>query len=278
MTIAHASAPRDFETLKALIVARKGDLPRRLMQVALHALERPDDVAFGTAASIAAAARVQPSTLVRFAQHFGYEGFSDLQLVFRERLRERVASYDERLFALRAGVARDSSESTIVQGFLHAAERSIAALADELVMDRFEEAIGLLARADTIYLLGQRRSFPVSSYMAYAFGKLAIRTVLTGSAMGIDEEILAAAGPRDAAIAVSFPPYASTTVHYARQLAGQDVPIVAITDSALCDLADLSAIRLDVVEADFSGFRSLSASMALAMALTVCVAERRSSP
>jgi DNA-binding MurR/RpiR family transcriptional regulator len=269
--------PRDFETLKALVVERKATLPRRLMQVAVHALESPDEIAFGTAASIAAAADVQPSTLVRFAQHFGYEGFSDLQRVFRERLRGRTSTYEERLSAIQAGVPTGSEEAAILEGFLSAASHSIESLALASNVKTFERAVRLLARADTIYLIAQRRSFPITSYMAYAFGKLKIRNILIGSAVGIDPETLAMAGPRDAAIAVSFAPYASATVEHARQLAAQSVPMVAVTDSALSTIAELSSEWFEVSESDFSGFRSLSATMAMAMALTVGVAERRRS-
>ena len=81
-------SPRDFETLRAMIVERRDSLPKRLAQVAVYALDNPDEIAFGTAASIAQAAMVQPSTLVRFAQAFGYQGFSELQEVFRSRLRD----------------------------------------------------------------------------------------------------------------------------------------------------------------------------------------------
>ena len=65
------------------------------------ALDNPDEIAFGTAASIAASAGVQPSTLIRFAQILGFDGFTSLQSVFRERLRERTVSYEDRLKALR---------------------------------------------------------------------------------------------------------------------------------------------------------------------------------
>jgi DNA-binding MurR/RpiR family transcriptional regulator len=267
--------PRDFDSLKARIIARRAALPRRLMQVAVHSIEHPDDIAFGTAASVAAAAEVQPSTLVRFAQYFGYDGFSDLQQVFRERLRERTTSYDERLAAIEAGVKGGSREGAILNGFLAAAHASIQALAQTVDVTLMGQAVSLLSEAETIYLLAQRRSFPITSYMAYAFGKLKVRSVLVGSPAGIDRETLALAGPKDAAIAVTFSPYASSTVDHARQLAQQDVPIVAITDSAFSPLAELARFWFEVAEADFSGFRSLSATMALAMALTVGIAEQR---
>ena len=60
--------PRDFETLRATILDRRETLPKRIAQIAAYALDNPDDIAFGTAASIAASAGVQPSTLIRFAQ------------------------------------------------------------------------------------------------------------------------------------------------------------------------------------------------------------------
>ena len=60
-----ADVPREFSALRALIGERAATLPRRLTQVATYALDSPDEIAFSTAASIAADAGVQPSTLVR---------------------------------------------------------------------------------------------------------------------------------------------------------------------------------------------------------------------
>lgn len=268
-------APRDFQSLRALIIERRESLPKRLAQVAAYALDNPDELAFGTVASVAAAAHVQPSTLVRFAKHLGYGGFSDIQQVFRDRLRERTGNYEERLAALRAGAPSGSSEGAILDGFLSAGGRSIEALSHSLDVGALERAVRVLAGAETIYLIAQRRSYPISTYMAYAFGRLKVRHVLVGSPAGIDPEALAVAGARDAALAVSFSPYASATTEHARQLSEQDVPIVAITDSAFSPLAAVASTWFEVTEADFAGFRSLSATMALAMALTVATAEAR---
>ena len=133
----------------------------------------------------------------------------------------------------------------------------------------------LLAKAETIYLIAKRRSYPISSYMAYAFGKLKVRCQLVGTSAGIDDDLLAMATPRDAAFAVSFSPYASESAAQARALAGRGIPVVSLTDSAFSPLAECSREWFEVVEADHAGFRSLSASMAFAMALTVSIAEKR---
>ena len=73
-TVEKPQVPQDFDALRTAILERKGELPKRLTQVAAYALDHPDEIAFGTAASIAISAAVQPSTLVRFAQHFGFDG------------------------------------------------------------------------------------------------------------------------------------------------------------------------------------------------------------
>ena len=269
------SPPRDFEGLREHIAASQESLPKRLAQAAQFALTHPDDVALDTAASIAEAADVQPSTLVRLARHLGYDGFSDFQSVFRDRLKMRASTYEERLEIIEAGMTGESYEGSLLSGFMQAARRSIDELATAIDQACFAKSISILSGADTIYLVARRRSYPLAAHMSYAFAKLKIRAVMVDSPNGIDSETVAMAGPGDAAIACSFAPYASDTVDYVRMLNKNSVPIVAITDSALSPLARLATQWLEVAENDFAGFRSLSASMALVMTLPVAIAERR---
>lgn len=270
-----AVAAEDFEGLRAAILDRKSALPKRLVQVAAFALDHPDDIAFGTAASIAGAAGVQPSTLVRFAQTFGFGGFSELQQIFRARLIGRTSSYEDRLRKLEEGGATQGESATVFASFVAAAHASLDALSTAIEPARFERAVEVLAGAETIYLIAKRRSFPIAAYMAYAFGKLRVRCQLAGTAAGIDEDVLALASARDAGFAISFSPYASESAAQAQSLAANGVPLVALTDSALSPLAECADVWFELAEADHAGFRSLSASMAFAMALTVSVAEKR---
>ncbi len=267
--------PQDFDALRQAILERRSSLPKRLTQVAAYSLDHPDEIAFGTVATIALSANVQPSTLVRFAQHFGFDGFSGLQQIFRARLRERNSSYEERLKTLEASNEVASENVAILNGFLSAASRSIENLAHSVDAETFERSVEILARADTIYLIAKRRAAPISTYMAYAFGKLQVRHHLVSSALGIDDDLITMARPEDAAIAISFSPYAPETAGQARSLVARNVPLVSMTDSAFSPLAECATEWFEIAEADHAGFRSLSAGMALAMALTVAVAERR---
>lgn len=268
------TAPRDFESLRTVMIERKIDMPKRLAQVAAYSLANPDEIAFGTAASIAAAAEVQPSTLVRLAHHLGYEGFSDLQSIFRDRLKEKNLSYEERLNILERD-GKHVEEAELLSGFLNAASQSISRLAASIDPAQFAKAVDMLARAETIYLIARRRAYPLTAHMAYAFGKLGIRYVMVSSPNGVEGEIARFATERDVALAASFSPYASESVAQAEVFSKHGVPVVAITDSVFSPLAVFSACWFEVAESDFSGFRSISASMALAMALPVAIAEKR---
>jgi len=270
-----SAAPRDFGALRTLIAARWQSLPRRLTQVATYALDNPDEIAFGTAAGIAAKAEVQPSTLVRFSQALGYQGFSDLQDVFRSRLRDKVPSYDERLAQLREHGLAGSKAGLVMAGFLDAAERSVADYRAKLDPEALDRAVEVLARAETIYLIGLRRSFPITSYMAYAMGKLGIRHILVDGIAGLGSEQASFIGARDAVLAISFTPYASDTVALANAALAQGASMVSITDSPFSPIASNAQVCLEIVEANFEGFRSMTATMALAMALSVAVAGRR---
>jgi DNA-binding MurR/RpiR family transcriptional regulator len=267
-----AAVPADYEGLRTILMARREALPKRLKQLADFALAHPEEMAFGTAAEIAEHAGVQPSTLVRFAQALGYDGFSHLQQVFRAPLRERFPDYGERLRGLRAP---SESGGTLLDGFIGAAHVSLDRLRESVDPHELARALAILAQADTLYLLGARRVFPVTAYLAYAFGQLGVRAILIDHVAQLGPEQLAIATPRDAVLAISFTPYSPVTAELAAAAARRNVPVVAITDSAKSPLAAAAEVWLEVAEADYGAFRSLAASFALAMTLAVATAEKR---
>lgn len=277
MEIPSTDPRREFNDLRDLIIEKHGKLPKRLAQVAAFTIENPDDIALGTIGSVAEQAAVHTSTLVRFAQAFGFNGFSDFQAVFQQRLRDRPSPYDARLRALDVRTSGRSPAIELVEGFSQASIRSVERFRERMRSEDLSEAARILAEANTIYLIGLRRSYPVTSYLNYALGTLGVKTVLAGSPSGVDREILSFAGPGDAALAISFTPYSPTAIEFARQVVSQKTPLVAITDSPFSPLAVSTNLWFEIVESDFEGFRTLAATMTLAGVLAVAVADRRRS-
>lgn len=268
------AAPEDFDALRAAFAERRDRLPKRLKQVAVFALAHPDEVAFGTAASIAERAGVQPSTLVRLAQSLGYGGFSELQQIFRARLRDRFPDYRARVEALKPEEGASSAQR-LLDGFTGAASLSLQRMRSSVRTETLEQAIALLARAEIIHLVASRRVFPVAAYLAYAFGKLGIRAHLVDQLGQMGPEQIAMASIRDAVLAISYTPYAPATAELVGLAARAGVPVVAVTDTAFSPLIEFADLWLEVAEADFGAFRSLSGSLTLAITLAVGVAEAR---
>ncbi|MCQ8279128.1 MurR/RpiR family transcriptional regulator [Acetobacteraceae bacterium KSS8] len=270
--------PHDFAGLRSMIVERRASLPKRLVQVASFAIEHPQDIAFGRVADIAAQAGVQPSTLVRFAQSFGYSGFSELQAVFQDHARQRWPDYRQRLETLGEAVDGGSEIPTPqrrLHGFVRAAQQSMRELEQGIDHRALEEAVSILAGARSIHLLAMRRVYPVTLYLLYALQRLGVRCELVDDAGGLGLRQVELLESGDVMLCITFTPYAPETLEIATAAARRGVPIVGITDSPFSPLTPIAQTWLEVAETDHAGFRSLSATFVLATTLAVSVAERR---
>ena len=269
-----AHPAEDYERLQEKIIAGRSTMPKRLAQVAEYTIAHPDEVALGTVGSIAAQAGVQPSTLVRFAQTLGFQGFSDFQSIYRRKLQQRWPDYRDRMESLRAK-APDDPGSDLLAGFSEATINSILRMRESCDSRKFEAAAELVSKADTLYLVGNRRAFPAATYLAYLFGKLDMRHRLLTNLAHMDGFELSGASQRDALIAISFTPYTPATVEIANFAAAQGLPVISITDSAFSPLAHAAKVWLELVEEDYLGFRSLGATLCLCMALATRGADLR---
>ena len=102
-----------------------------------------------------------------------------------------------------------------------------------------------------------------------------LKAILVDQVGGLGPEQAGHASPKDVLLTISFTPYAPASIEQARAAVGRGVPLVAITDSAFSPLCPLADVWLELAEADFGAFRSLAATIALAMTLAVATAEQR---
>jgi DNA-binding MurR/RpiR family transcriptional regulator len=268
----------DHNELHRLIVARHGELAPVLRRIAEFAVEHPNDIALKPVTTIAATAGVHPSALVRFAKAFGFDGFSELKRVFQGRLTEQRQSYQDRLARLPVpnggAQGRMGDAGALLQTFAEAGKAALDHLAAETDRAKLDAAIGLLARARAIYILGQRRSFAVAAYLNYALGQADERVVLLDGIGGMIEQQSWRISRGDVLLATSFSPYSPETLDIAERARGNGAKVIAITDRQISPLARTSDIALDVAEAEVMNFRSLTATLCLAQTIVIGVAER----
>src|SRR5438874_7514762 len=80
---------RGQQTLSAYIQARFDEFSRSQKDVAQYIVDHLDEVAFQTAEELARRANASSSTVVRFSQALGFEGFPELQDSARQEYRRR---------------------------------------------------------------------------------------------------------------------------------------------------------------------------------------------
>lgn len=272
-------AATSFEHLESELSRLYPGMSPQLQAIATYALENPQEVALHTVARLAKGARVQPSALVRFAQALGYDGFSDLQRVFRSRLVERsnhypsLRNYRERVAQFRGEHPRSGPAGVLAQ-FITDGIASLEYLHGQVSPRELAGAVKLLASAQSIFVLGQRRSFPVAYYLSYALTQLELRAPLLDAVGGMLKEPARLIGPKDALLAVSFKNYTPEVIEVAQAAHSRKVPIVAITDNALSPLARVASFCFQIEEKSSRPFRMLAAPMCLAQALVVAIGEQ----
>lgn len=263
--------PASVEAFRDRLASLNGQLPRRLQQCADYLANHADKIALSTVAQIAKGADVPPSAVMRFCQVLGFSGFAELQRLFRSALPAGLPDYATRLANLKAGPR--GAPAALVAEFVDAGRQSLEALAQNLDETTLEQAVSCLSAARTIHLAGLRRSFPVVAYLAYVFEKLEISAHLHAGTGGVNAR--AAMVPGDVLLVVSFAPYSAETLALAHSAKTTGLPVVALTDRGNSPLGLLADTILTVTEVDFGAFRSLSATIALALSLAVAVAARR---
>lgn len=263
--------PRTSEEILRKLGELMPGLPKRLQQCAAYVAANPDRIAVSTVSEIAEAANVQPSAFMRFCQELGFTGYSQMQRVFRNDYVAKWPDYTTRLEELRERGA--DTPSALLAEFVDAGRNSLEALTQSIDPVSLERAVTCLSGARTIHIVGFRRAFSVASYLAYAFEKLGMPAILHSQIAGLDTSHAMRAG--DAMIAISFAPYTPQAVALAERADAAGVDLVIVTDTVISPLAKLPGTLLLVNEIEVGAFRSLAASLVLAMALAISVGARR---
>ena len=272
MSEAMTAAPKTAEELRAAILERYDSLSKRLQQIARYVLDEPNEMALETLAVISERCGVQPSAIVRFAKTFGYPGASQMQRLFRDGLLSGHAAlgYGERVRHFNEAVAKKpEGGADVLSEFVEGNTLALQNLAQTVSEADMAQAVKLIDKAETVYVVGFRRSFPVASYLAYSLQQVNKRTLFIDGVAGLTKQQVQTIGPKDVLIAVSYHPYAEETIQAVEMAAARGASILSISDSLVSPIAKPATLVLHVRESEVRTFRSLAASICLAQALVI---------
>lgn len=255
----------EYADLSKAIADKYPMLSPRLQVAARYVLDRPDDVALMTMRCVAGEAEVHPSTMVRLARVFEFDGYNAFRATFQRRLRGHPADYHGRARALQA---RTGGKAKIaVENILEAAHGNLAETFAANGIDRFSACAEALTGARRVFVAGRRSCFPIAHYFHYVYGVFRSNSVLLDGSGGTFADRLRGVGPDDVVFAVSFEPYSQETVQAADYVESLGGKVVALTDSLVSPLVDEPARTLVVKNESPSFFQSVAPAMAVVEAL-----------
>jgi DNA-binding MurR/RpiR family transcriptional regulator len=165
-------AARGHQTLSTYISARFDEFSRSQKDVAQYVVDHLDEVAFHTAEELARRANTSSSTVVRFSQALGFEGFPELQEAAREEYRHhhRTAKTPDLatpLFSFEQAVAADHV--------------NVEDTARRVSRSEVDGAIEAIAAAERILIAGTDQMAFFASYLRHLLMLLDVRAEIAAS-------------------------------------------------------------------------------------------------
>src|SRR5664279_2156026 len=266
----HASTPiaspepaHGHQALSGYIKARFDEFSRSQKDVAQYIVDHLDEAAFQTAEELARRANTSSSTVVRFSQALGFEGFPELQQAARDEYRRRVGGIGAAAEAIGATAPLFSLDHTDVEDTAHKRSRS-----------DFEAAIDAIVSAEKVLIAGTDQMAFFASYLRHLLMLLDLRAEIVASPSQEALGRLSRIDDRTLVIGLSAGrphPLITRTMKLARH---RKAPTLAITDATLSEVARLARIRLYYSSNTPAFVRSHTALLSLIQALAYGVYAR----
>ncbi len=203
-------------------------------RIADFILANYDRVAFMTASSLGEIVGVSESTVVRFANALGYDGYPKLQKGLQESIKTKLTSVQR--FELTKEFDKEGSS---IKKIMNADMDNIRRTIDNLDEDEVYRIVDLLHNARKVYILGMRSSSVLANYLAFYLNFILddIHVVPEGAQDLFDYMLNISSD--DVLITISFPRYAKKTYDVVSYARSQGAKIIGITDSAGSPLVPL---------------------------------------
>ena len=133
------------------------------------------------------------------------------------------------------------------------------------------QALVMLSGADHLYVIGQRRAFPIAAYIAYGLSRLEFRCTFLDFVGGMVPQQVATMRSGDLLVAVAFAEYTPAVVDVVQDAHLRGIPVLAITDVATSPLARYSRLSFLVDEMDTHQFRPIAGAICLVQSLIIAL-------
>lgn len=255
--------------LMRIIQGKFARLSKGQKLIAEYILKHYDKAAFMTAAKLGVSVGVSESTVVRFANQLGYEGYPELQKALQELIKNKLTT------AQRIELSSDFIESNnALRGVLKSDIENIRATMEKISYSDFEGTVNSILRAKRIYIVGLRSSAALAEFLGFYLNLILDNVKVVSYGISDIFEQMLNIGSGDCVIGIGFPRYAIRTVETLNFGKSRGADVIAITDGVLSPLAAKADYTL-ICESNMASFvDSLVAPLSVINALIIAVGLR----
>ena len=235
--------------------------------LANYITEHYEKAVYLTASKLGQIVGVSESTVVRFANELGYDGYPSLQRALEELVKVRLTALQ------RMEVSKGRmDQSHILTSILQADMDNIKATLEMADEEEFKNAVDAILRSRRIYILGVRSCASLAAFLGFYMNLLFddVRLIHTNSVSETFEQMLKI-GAEDVVIGISFPRYSKRTVRAMEFAKSRGAKVVAVTDSDVSPLIPFSDYTLKARSDMVSFVDSLVAPLSLLNSLIVAL-------
>jgi DNA-binding MurR/RpiR family transcriptional regulator len=274
-----ANGTSEHQSLSKYIQARFDECSRSQKDVAQYIVDHLDEAAFQTAEELARRANTSSSTVVRFSQALGFEGFPELQAAAREEYRRVNAKASKEGPAAGAGGASSplfSLDQNEFEAALAADHLNVEDTARKVSRSSVDQLIEAIVGADKVLVAGTDQMAFFASYLRHLLMLLDLRVDVVASP---SQEALSRLGRIDAntlVIGLSAGRPHPLVVRAMKLARHRQAKTAAITDATLSEVAKLAQIKLYYSSNSPAYVRSHTALLSVIQALAYGVYSRDS--
>ena len=240
-------------------------------KIANAVLNDYDKVAYLTAAKLGNLVGVSESTVVRFADELGFEGYSQFQLAVQELVRIKLTP-NQRIEITKQRIGRGDVIDNVMESDINKIKYTL----ERLDRKAFTDAVDSIISARTIYITGARSSEPIARHLSYNLSLIFdnVKFIVPTSSSEVFEQMYSI-NEEDVVIAFSFPRYSSKMINGIKFATQKNAKVVVFTDSDVSPLVEFSDCVL-IAQSDMASFMdSLVAPLSIINAIIIEITARR---
>jgi DNA-binding MurR/RpiR family transcriptional regulator len=255
-----ATKSPQLKSLSDYIQERFDEFSRSQKDVARYIVDHLDEAAFLTAEELARRASTSSSTVVRFSQALGFEGYPELQQAAIEEYRTTIA-------AGAAGGALFSFDHSELESSLSADYANLEETARKLTPEQVDASVAALATAQRIVIVGVDQMAFFASYLRHTLSLLDIRAEIVASTGGESLQRLGRIDDKTLVITLSAGRAHPLLLRAMKLALHRGARTLAISDATMSEVGEHAELTLYFSSNSPSFARSNTALMALVQAL-----------